>query len=165
MRPERVTHGRASASWRRLPHRHWIATGLAAAAFLAAVAVSPAVRHELALSFTRLPVGFTELYFTGPRTRPVLAPDGRAQVRVTFGIGRRGEPDDFRYTYSVAVLGTDGALLAERTAAVLVPAGGHRDLDVSVDLPVPVPYGSVDVRLLGRPEHIRARAPVPGGGP
>jgi hypothetical protein len=77
--------------------------------------VSPGFRHEVALSFTKEPAPFTELYFTDVTRLPKHLPAGATSVEVPFTIASHERaPVDYRWqvqlddgiTTSVAATGT-----------------------------------------------------------
>jgi hypothetical protein len=146
----------ARATWREAPAPSpralaailLLVLGLAVAAF-----VQP-VRHQLALSFTRQPSQYSELYFTKlPQTRA-------GQLTLGFRIANHGDHDvRYRYTIRLAPGTTPGVVIrsgtrlvspnqraditvtarvrpgaARRTATVIVAGGGSKEIRVHARL-------------------------------
>jgi hypothetical protein len=80
---------------------------------LVAAASIPAVRHQLALSFTREPTQYSELYFTKlPRAKA-------GRLTVGFRIANRGDHTiRYRYTVRIAPGLTPGAVIDRGTQVV-----------------------------------------------
>jgi hypothetical protein len=71
------------------------------------------VRHQLALSFTRKPTRYSELYFTQlPRTRA-------NQLRLGFRIANRGDHDvPYSYTIRIAPGSSPGVVIKRGTTTI-----------------------------------------------
>jgi hypothetical protein len=126
---------------------------------LALVVVSPGVRHQLALSFTRASDSYTELYFAG--SQPVsttTAAGDQPQVRVTFVVANH-ENGSIQYSYRVRLLDPAGRPAAQRTGSVSVEDGEARSNEVALTLPTGTAWSTVDVTLLNRPETIHYTTP------
>jgi hypothetical protein len=107
----------ARATWREAPAPSpralaaivLIVAGLGAAAFV------PQIRHQLALSFTRQPARYSELYFT-------RLPKARAgQLSLGFRIANRGDRDT-RYVYTIRLApGATPGVVIERGTRLIKP--------------------------------------------
>jgi hypothetical protein len=99
-----------------LSHRH-ARRGLAALLLIVVVVLVGAfvqpVRHQLALSFTRAPTQYSELYFTQlPRTQA-------NQLRLGFRIANRGDHDvPYSYTVRLAPGITPGVVIKRGTTTI-----------------------------------------------
>jgi hypothetical protein len=146
----------ARATWREapaLPPRALAAIVLIVAGLGVAAFVQP-VRHQLAVSFTRQPAQYSELYFTRlPRSEA-------GQLSLAFRIANRGDRDvRYGYTIRLAPGTTPGvpirrgtrliapgevaditvqarvrASTGARTATVIVTGGGSREIRVHARL-------------------------------
>jgi hypothetical protein len=115
----------ARATWREapaLPPRALAAIVLIVAGLGVAAFVQP-VRHQLALSFTRQPAQYSELYFTRlPRTQA-------GQLGLAFRIANRGDHDvRYRYTIRLAPGTTPGVPIRHGTR--LIAPGKVADITV-----------------------------------
>jgi hypothetical protein len=126
--------------------------------FMVLLVISPWARHQLALSFTRVPDTYTELYFVG--SPPVSSTDlaDRRQVRVNFMIANH-ESDPTQYSYLVQVLDAAGAPVGQREDSISVADGEQRPNQVAVVLPAGRAWSTVTVNLLHRREAIHYTAP------
>ncbi|MDT7710597.1 MAG: hypothetical protein QOG20_6204 [Pseudonocardiales bacterium] len=150
---------------RRTQGRLSIAVVAVALALGLASWVSPAVRHQLGLSFTAEPSRYTELYFLAGRP-PVFVRElgGVAQVGVDFVVAHDGTSAS-SYTYRVEVRGPGERPLNDQVGTVTVEAGMPRAVHVVLDLPGSDKWESVGVSLVGRTESIHYTAPDTGAGP
>jgi hypothetical protein len=135
-----------------------LGVGVLAVTALVLVIVSPWVRHQLALSFTRQPDTYTELYFAG--SRPVSGTDiaNQPQVIVSFVVANH-ENGPTRYSYLVRVLDAAGRLAAQRAGSISVANGEERSNRVALAVPAGSAWSTVDVNLLNRSEAIHYTAP------
>jgi hypothetical protein len=131
-----------------------------AAALLGAVLVIfPEARRELALSFTRVEPGFTELYFGAGGVVETAAPGGGVRLRVDVVVAHRGTGDD-GYTLRVEALDGRGVPVAQRVQQLTVPDDEQRGSNLTLD--VPDDWSAVQVTLDGRPETLHYAAPRAG---
>lgn len=138
--------------------RSLLGVGVLAVVALIVVGVSPRVRHQLALSFTRQPDTYTELYFAG--SPPVSSTNvaDQPQVTVNFVVANH-ENGAIRYLYLVRVLDPAGRPVAQRTDSISVANGEERFNQVALTLPAWSKWSIVDVHLIDRPEAIHYTAP------
>lgn len=153
MRPEdptQTTTTRATSRRRRWP----VALGVAAVALLVLLAAPlPAVRHQLELSFTRLPTPYTELWFTA-------APQSTARGTATgFAVANReGRPVSYAYTVTASRAGVE---LERHSGQVDVAADQVAELTVLLSARDRGRQAveTVRVQLVDRPEAITYRLP------
>lgn len=128
-----------------------IVVGLAAAAFV------PAVHHQLALSFTREPTQYSELYLT----KLPVAKAGR--LTLGFRIANRGDHTvRYRYTVRIAPGLTPG--VAVRRGTRNVAPNGVADIVVDAHVrPSPAPRTATVLLAGGTTRQIRVHARVAGG--
>jgi hypothetical protein len=123
------------------------------------VLVSPAAREQFALTFSRKPIAFSELYFANARNESVVGAGGRPQVAVDFVVVNR-TPDPIDYDYRIQVL-FEGQQVAEEAGTVTVPSDERRGIYTRVDLAAGRGrWDLVKVSLPGRPESIHDAAPI-----
>lgn len=121
---------------------------------LLAVAVSPGLRAQLRMSFTRLPSEYTELYFTAD---PVLAGTvQRPVIEVSVAVlhhGRAAEPFTVRVTVTSASSATGPAVEKALTGDPEKPE------PIEVTFAVPGRNTAYDVRvaLVGLPQTLQFR--------
>jgi hypothetical protein len=125
---------------------------------LALVVVSPGVRHQIALSFTRASDSYTELYFPGSQPVSTTAVGGQPQVRVSFVVANH-ENGSNQYTYQVRLLDPAGRPVAQRMGSVVVADGETRSNEVVLTQPARTTWSTVEVTLLNRPETIHYTTP------
>jgi uncharacterized membrane protein len=129
------------------------------------VLLSPTVRHELAISFTRQPDSYTELYFTGPVPVSTAQVAGRQEITVSFAItNHEGHPS--QYVYVVRVLDPSTTSTTERMGDIAVGNGEKFDNHIALALPHESHGFVVDVNIVGRTEAIHytaSDARTPGG--
>lgn len=113
-------------------------------------------RHQLALSFTRVPAPYVALYF--PNDPPVSADGNRLTVSFTVADHEGGED---RYGYDVRVLDSSGRQVAERSGEVVVGADLTSTTSADLLLPGDAGWARVDVNLTGRSEAIHYAAATP----
>ncbi len=145
------------------PLRIALAVALSAALIGAVLIIFPDARREVALSFTRVEPGFTELYFGTRGVAETTAGDGSARVVVDVVLANRSAAAD-RYRMRIVVLDDAGAPVAERVQGLDVPAEQSRGSLLGLDLPDGADWSSVQVTLEGRPETIHYTA-RPAGEP
>jgi len=132
-----------------------VTLGIAAAVILTAsglaIAESTMVRRQLALSFTRQPDDFVELYFPSPDRLPSSFLPGRP-FAISFGLTDvSGTSHLFRFAVRVGL--RNGRTVTERTGEVRLAPTGTRLIAVRVVLPAEATTLAVD--LTGRSEEIR----------
>lgn len=135
-------------TYRRRP-RALPAVAVLLLAGLAAALLSPALRHQLAVSFQRQPAHYVELYFsdeTTARACPVN-PDGTTTVAVTVR-SYLAAPAALPYVIELSAAGTSST----RTGTVATTPGTSAAF--SATLPVPAAAYTVQVQLTGRSEHL-----------
>lgn len=151
---ERLERDRARRAPRRTLPPRGIAIVLLAvvigAAAVALAATSTAVRHQLALSFTRAPARYVELFVSSSSLRPADR-GGRPNVRMEVEV--RAHAEDLRDQPVILEVRRGGAVsLRRRTLSV---RAGDRAL---VALSAPLPRGSgpwvATVTLPGRSERL-----------
>jgi len=125
---------------------------------LALVVVSPGVRHQLALSFTRASDSYTELYFAGSQPVSTTTVGDQPQVRVNFVVANH-ENGSTQYAYQIRLLDPAGRPAAQRTGSVPVADGEARSNEVALTLPAATAWSTVEVALLNRPETIHYTTP------
>jgi hypothetical protein len=136
---------------------------LAAALLAVGGLVSGPVRHELALSFTRQPVGYTELYFSGDEMTVRPAGAGIVAVDTTFTIANHDDRATV-FPYLVQVVDHSGTPLSGSWDELNVPGAGAVSTTATVDVPDLVDWAAVDVQLVGRPERLHLVRPTGTGG-
>jgi hypothetical protein len=114
--------------------------------------VSPGFRHQVALSFTKEPRPFTELYFTDVGRLPKHLPAGATSLTVPFTIASHERaPDDYRWQVEV----NDGATTSvAATGAADVRPGSSRVVSAEVPGVRAGHHYRITVSLLGRPEQL-----------
>jgi hypothetical protein len=115
-------------------------------------------RHQLALSFTRLPAPYVALYF--PHDPPVAVAGNR--ITVTFTVADHEGGED-RYGYDVRVLDGSGRQVGESSGEVAVGPDLTSTTSADVVLPRDVGWARVEVNLTGRSEAIHYAAPPDTG--
>lgn len=143
------------------PLRVTLAVGVSAALIGAVLIIFPDARREVALSFTRVEPGFTELYFGAGGVEETTAGDGSVRLQVDVVVANRSAAEN-RYGVRIVVLDDAGAPVAERVQDLAVPAEQSRGADLGLDLPTGADWSSVRVTLDGRPETIHYTAPPAG---
>lgn len=134
------------------------ASGLLAVIVLGLALLSPTVRHELAISFTRQPDSYTELYFTGPAPVSTAQVADRQQITVSFAVtNHEGRPS--QYAYLIRLLGPSTTSAAERVGYITVDDGEMLNNHVALILPQERRWSVVEVSLVGRTEAIHYTAP------
>jgi hypothetical protein len=132
-----------------------LAALVATASVLTVVSFAAPVRHQLALSFTRQPTQYTELYFTHlPRTHDHL-------VRAGFRIANHYD-HAIRYDFTIRVSdGTHAAVI--RRGRKLIASGHAATLALHAQVPTALVGGTATITLAGaHGEDIHARM-VPSG--
>jgi uncharacterized membrane protein len=137
----------------------WVwASGLLVIIVLGLTLLSSTGRHELAISFTRQPDSYTELYFTGPTPVSTARVDGRQQITVSFAVtNHEGRPSHYAYLVRLLDSGTIPAM--ERMSYIAVGDGETLNNSVTLALPQESRWSIVDVNLVGRTEAIHYTAP------
>jgi hypothetical protein len=128
-----------------------------------AVMFSGEVRHQLALSFSHVPVKYSELYFDTSEP-PGLGLDHTMELGAVLG----DRPDlEFSFTvanhegvrtpfpYAVDVVDDAHVVLGHTEGEVTVAEGEARSTPISVDVVAPQRWAAIEVHLVGRDEHIR----------
>jgi uncharacterized membrane protein len=134
------------------------ASGLLVGTVLALALLSPTGRHELAISFTRQPDSYTELYFTGPTPVSTARVAGRQQITVSFAVtNHEGRPTQYAYLVRLFDSGTTSA--TERMGYLAVGGGDTLNNHVALALPQESRWSVADVNLVGRTEAIHYTAP------
>jgi hypothetical protein len=112
------------------------------------------VRHQLQLSFTRMPSPYTELYFVQiPAT--IISPDGESRQLSTDFVLSNHEGDTTTYGYVAQVLNDIKQPIAAVTGSVLVPDGARKATPITFEFPSAETWTAVEVQLTGRSEAIR----------
>lgn len=137
--------------------RKLISLAVLIATLVGVLMVSPRVRHEVAISFSRQPDVFTELYFEGVRSQLVDKVSGQSRVEVSFTVAKHGGASEETYICIVQALTSDGSVAAELSKPLVVPRGNRRTAKVRLDLAPPGNYTSVAVELAGYSERIHSR--------
>ncbi len=130
----------------------------------ALVGFSGEARHQLALSFTRQPTQYAELYFSGnpttllTRKSPTALGAGfgeeQVQMNVTFTVANHdGETSAF--PYEVEVVDDTRTTLGRADGSVTVHNGSAQPTAATVDFVAAEQWSAVEVRLIGRGERIR----------
>jgi hypothetical protein len=85
-----------------LTHPWAWASGLLAVIVPGLVLLTPTVRQELAISFTRQPDSYMELYFTGTVPVSTAQVAGRQEITVSFAItNHEGHPSQYAYVVRI----------------------------------------------------------------
>ncbi len=133
--------------------------GAAAVALVLAIALVPGVARQVALSTTRQPAPFVELYFGARGDTSCPAPAGRLRVGFTVA-SHLTSSRHLAYTLDVR---TRAGREIRRNGAVLLAAGRRADVERVLRLRGARP-SEVLVRLPGRNEQIRLRCASPRAG-
>ncbi|MFZ0832469.1 MAG: hypothetical protein WAM92_05180 [Mycobacterium sp.] len=130
----------------------------------AVVAVSGEARHQLALSFTRQPSRYAELYFSGgppalvgqPRPAPADAGPGNdsTAMKVSFTVANHHDATT-TFPYEVEVVDAAGTTLGRAHGSVTVKDGTAQMTTATVGLSAAEQWSAVEVRLDGRDERIQ----------
>jgi hypothetical protein len=129
--------------------RWWLAVLLACLAGIAGSLISPAGRHQWALSLFRQPTRYTALSFSRPARLPARFPAGRA-VSFSFTIeNQQGHPVSYRYIITAVGRRASRVLI---TAAEPVPPGSSRTVSATVH--PRCAQCSITITLPGYPERI-----------
>jgi uncharacterized membrane protein len=152
----RTSRRREDRSYLTIP---WVwASGFLAVIFLGLAFLSPMVRHEFSISFTRQPDRYTELYFAGPTPVSTGQVAGQQQITVSFAVTNH-EGRSSRYTYLVRLLGSGTTSAAEHMGYIVGGDGETFNNHVVLTLPQENRWSVVDVNLVGRTEAIHYTAP------
>ncbi len=136
-------------------------SALVAAAAIAAVVLSPTVRRELSVSFTRQPTPYVELYFTNPDSaRSCPAESGELPIDATVR-SHLADPATIAYDVSVA---TASRTFSRRTSTVATSPGQPSAVQTTVRVPARGAY-DVSVTLPGRSEHLLLHCGTTDGAP
>lgn len=132
---------------------------LLVAGMTVAINASPAARHQIALSFTHQPKGYSELFFSQGTPLTVPRAANPESANVTFSIGNH-EGKLTTYAYRVQMFDTYGAPLGDTVGSVDVPDGLYAAVasHVTVHAAKRSAVDSVTISLTGRPETIRYSA-------
>lgn len=136
-----------------------LAACLIGGALIAAIA-SPAVRHQLALSFTREPARYVEVFFAAPLLQRET-PGGPA-VQVPVRVHAHG--DELRAQAVVLSVRRSGRTTTRR-AVVDLDAGQARTVVLSAPIPAGAGPWRASVALPGRTERLQFTSPDPRTGP
>jgi hypothetical protein len=118
------------------------------------------VRHQLKLSFTRMPSKYSELYFADmPAT--IISPDGENRQLLADFVVSNHEGDSTNYGYVAEVVNDVRQQIARVSGSVLVPNDAVKTTAVEFDFPSEIAWSSMEVRLTGRSEVIRYLNGVP----
>jgi hypothetical protein len=143
-RPGRLTGARRRA-----------AIGLLTAVCVLAAALGFAfrdtVRHQLALSFTRQPTPYTELYFD-PMDQVVEAQNGTFPSPISFVITNH-EGAATRYSYTAVLTGSSGPF-GSGQGDVTLPAGSSAHIQVTLDHAGYTGSYLVTISLADKPQSI-----------
>lgn len=121
----------------------------------AVVAVSDQAGRHLILSLVRQPETYTELYFSEDEPLLVDTGDsGEVAVTVSFVVVNH-EGRTSQYPYAVQVLGEADLPVAQMEGLMEIADGSSSTATVTIEVPEGAPWLAVNVRLLGRAEHIR----------
>lgn len=121
---------------------------------------SSAVRHQLALSFTRQPARYVELFVSSSSVRTPLGA-GRAHVRMEVEV-RTHEEDLARQPVTLEVRRGDAVTVRRR--ALSVPSGERALITLSAPLPRGRGPWVAEVTLPGRAERLRVHGGAGAGG-
>jgi len=141
------------AHYRRKPGvRRWWPTMTAVAALaVGASLLSPAGRHQWALSLIRQPTPYTVLFFDKPAALPTTAAIGKP-ITASFTVANHeGRRMDFRYVLS-ASSGRSSRILAESTRSI--PAGANWTVTRTFRPKCAISPCRIEVSLPGHPEKI-----------
>jgi hypothetical protein len=129
-------------------------TVVVVAALVTIAVTSSAVRHQLRVSFTRIPAKYSELFFVDS---PSTGFDQRATVRFTI-CNHEGSDIDYRYT--IAVLDGSMAPISRNDRSVAVRNEGSATESIAVALPEDSQWRGLEIDLTGRTERIRYIRPM-----
>lgn len=133
-----------------------VVAGLAAllAALVLAVA-TPAGRYQLALSFTRLPAPFVELYFPNDPPAALVGHLLVAEIVVATHEGGAGS-----YPYEAQLRDATGTVVATGGGSLTVAADDQVSRTLRLAVPPRVTWSSVQISLVGRDESVHYTNPA-----
>jgi hypothetical protein len=124
--------------------------------------VSPAARHQWALSFIRQPSPYTTLSFQDPASLPDNIESG-AHIHLTFTVANHeGRRMSYPYVLSSTNPGGTPAVRVLDRAAITVAAGKQQTTSVTVRPVCAHTTCEVEVSLLGHPETLNVLLHVHG---
>jgi hypothetical protein len=116
--------------------------------------VSPAGRHQWALSFSRQPTPYTALSFQDAASLPHNVKSG-TPVHLTFTVANHeGHSVDYPLVLSSANVSNNGTMKALHHSSLTIPSGGQRTVSVAVRPVCTHRACEVQVSLPGHPEKI-----------
>ena len=113
------------------------------------------IRHQLAISFSRQPTPYTELYFTNPRTLPTFLSVSRPDSFSFTIVNREGRARVYSY---VVTLSSSQGTSTVRNGTIDVEDGRASTRVVDVGPAKPGLAYTITVKLLGRSETIHFSA-------
>lgn len=157
--PDAGARGRAGRSRRR----RWpiLAVVVLGAAFVGIAVQSTWVDHQLAVSFTRRPEPYLELYFTRLPTS-VRPPAGGE--RLAFGVDLATHDLSLRGTTLMTTVRRPSGSALSFSQPLDLAENGLKTIDLQVPLPPGAGAWQLVVTVPGRPEYLHFAGTTPAGG-
>jgi hypothetical protein len=141
---------------RRAPRARWPWLLAALALVIGLTVVSPAGRHQWALSLIRQPTPYTSLSFRDPAALPHTVETGD-RVRLTLTVAdHEGRRLNYPLVVSSENLGDARSMTVLRRSTLSVPSGGQRTTSIAVQPACTASTCELQVSLPGHPETIDA---------
>jgi hypothetical protein len=130
------------------------------AAFAVIAAQSAWVRHQLAVSFTRQPHPYLELYFTQLPTSVTPRAGGE---RLAFGVGLATHDLGLRGTTLVTTVRRPSGRALSLSQPLNLAENGLKSIDLQVPLPRGAGPWQLAVTVPGHPEYLHFAGTTPAG--
>jgi hypothetical protein len=146
--------GEASQPRRSTRRGRWPLALTAVAILIGLSLLSPAGRHQWAISFIRQPSHYTALSLQDAYTLPTTIQEG-SPVHLSFTVANHeGRRMGYRYVLSSANLSESSTTTVLHRATLNVPSGGQRTASVTVRPVCAASSCEVQITLPGHPEHL-----------
>ncbi len=150
----KVDQAPAHSKARQTPRRWWPFVLLVGAVFIGVSVLSPAGRHQWAISIFRQPTDYTTLSFRHAGDLPSTVAAGAA-VDLSFTVGNHeGRRVQYPYVLTSANVSGRSAATVLHTGTLTVPVGGTRGVSVDVIPKCTSSPCRIVVTLPGHPETI-----------